>query len=670
MKKLIIFFGFSFSFLCSLAQSIENNNQDSVRKFIFQSKNNNLEDSLRINYAIKAVESSSQLSDSLYVLSLKNALSFYTQSSLNYKQLSKELLKVSKNILDSTSMAEANYNLGKFYVSNLKVDSSYYYHFEAEKIYKAIEDDWNAAQVLLSIAILQRDDKDFTGSEILSFESLSYLDKLPSTYLHNRKKAFVYNNLGMVFHQLGQYQDAIKYHELALDIKNKLKGDNTNTIINSKNNLANVYRDAKKHEEANELYKEILTIEELIKKRPADYSLILDNYAYNLFLSENHEELPNLYLDALRICDSVGADYHSIIINQHLAEFYHSYKKQDSARYYAYKAKELSEKYHNDDLLKSLLILSKVEEDSLAVKHYQDYIMLNDSIQKNERARRDKFFRIRYETNKIEKEKERIARERMWLIILLGGVLVTFFLIYIILSQRAKNKELKFERQQQETNEEIYNLMLSQQEKVDEAKALEKKRISEELHDGILGRLFGTRLSLDSLNMNPSPEAIQTRSTYIEQLKDIEQDIRKVSHDLNTDFIANSGFRDIIKTLVERQCTAYKLKYKLNHRDEINWDSISNKTKIHIYRIIQETLQNIYKHAQAKTVEISFKLKNNVIWLTITDDGVGFDVSKARQGIGLKNINSRAVEIDAEVKISSKKGSGTTLEIKIPVNNE
>src|SRR5690606_40824485 len=95
-----------------------------------------------------------------------------------------------------------------------------------------------------------------------------------------------------------------------------------------------------------------------------------------------------------------------------------------------------------------------------ALPIYKQYISLNDSIQKNERARRDKFFRIRYETNKIEQEKERIARERMWLIILLAGVLVTFFLIYIILSQRAKNKKLKFARQQQETNEEIYNLML------------------------------------------------------------------------------------------------------------------------------------------------------------------------------------------------------------------
>lgn len=209
--------------------------------------------------------------------------------------------------------------------------------------------------------------------------------------------------------------------------------------------------------------------------------------------------------------------------------------------------------------------------------------------------------------------------------------------------------------------------MLSQQDKVDEARASEKKRISEELHDGILGRLFGTRLSLDSLNMANSEEAIKTRGNYIEQLKDIEQDIRKVSHDLNTDFISNSGYIDIVKTLLETQSTAYGYACELDYDDTINWDDISNKTKIHIYRILQESLQNIYKHAKASKVIISFKLKNNVIWLTVKDDGIGFDVTKAKKGIGIKNINSRAQEINAVVYIESEKDNGSTIQIKIPL---
>ena len=669
MRILLAVIGFCFCTLSLFSQSSNGKQRDSIRKYIFLSQNEKLADSVRKDYAMRALEYSTHFSkDSLSLISVKNAISFFDPSEIKYKELNDQLLDLSSKAKDSSSLADAYYNLGKFYVANLNVDSSYYFHYEAEKLYKAINDDWNTAQVLLAIASIQRDEKDFTGSEILSFEALSYLDKLPDAFLYTRKKAFVYNNLGIVFLQLEQYDQAIKYHQQALKIKEGLSGDNTRTIDISKSNLANVYMEMGNYEMANTYNQDILKRAEVRKENPGFYGLVLGNYAHSLYLSGDHEKLPELYLEALKICDSAHAEYQTIIINQRLAEYYNAYNKEDSAKYYAYRAKDISEKYHNDDLLKSLLILSKVEDDSTSVNYYKEYIELNDSIQKNERAIRDKFFRIRYETNKIEKEKDRIARERLLLMIILGAVLFTFVLIYIILSQRAKNKELKFARQQQETNEEIYNLMLSQQDKVDEARALEKKRISEELHDGILGRLFGTRLSLDSLNMANSDEAIKTRGNYIEQLKDIEQDIRKVSHDLNTDFISNTSYISIIKTLLETQSTAYGFEYEFIYDDTIHWDDISNKIKIHIYRVLQESLQNIYKHANASKVKISFKLKNNVIWLSIKDNGIGFDVTKAKKGIGIKNINSRAQEIEAHVEIKSTKNRGTTIQLKIPVS--
>ena len=105
--------------------------------------------------------------------------------------------------------------------------------------------------------------------------------------------------------------------------------------------------------------------------------------------------------------------------------------------------------------------------------------------------------------------------------------------------------------------------MLAQQDKIDEGRTQEKKRISEELHDGILGRLFGTRLSLDSLNMLQTDDAIKNREVYIGELKTIEEEIRKISHDLNSDFVTGSSFIDIVKALIETQTNAYKLTYSL-----------------------------------------------------------------------------------------------------------
>jgi len=296
--------------------------------------------------------------------------------------------------------------------------------------------------------------------------------------------------------------------------------------------------------------------------------------------------------------------------------------------------------------------------------------MLSDSLLRNERQARDKFTRIEFETDQIIAEKEQISKERLIFLLSSIGLLIAAILIYIIISQRAKNKQLRFNQLQQEANEEIYNLMLAQQNKIEEGRTVEKKRISKELHDGILGKLFGTRLSLDSLNMVNTPDAVKTREKYLNGLKNIEEEIRKISHDLSNDFVSDSNFVDIISALIETQTQAYNLKFSFENDASINWDDFPNKTKIHIYRMLQETLQNIYKHANANEVKISFKLKNNVILMSIEDDGDGFNVNKARKGIGLKNIDSRVSEIGGVAKVFSEINKGTKFEISIPTVNK
>lgn len=570
---------------------------------------------------------------------------------------------------DSSSIAETSYIIGEYYrKSTPQTDSAFFYYHKAEKIFKRLNAKYELALTLYGIAVIQKNEKDFIGSEVSSIESLSLLESLEETDDIINGKSFVYNNLGIVFKELEQYDESVKYHKKALNLKEKLKGDNKETINISKNNIANTYKKARQFDLAMDYYNQILQDKDFIKKHPSMYALVLDNYAHTLYLSKQDELLPELYFKALKISDSISfRGYNSIIINQHLAEYYNDHNKKDFAKYYAYIAKNISEEYHNDDLLKSLLLLSKIEEGSVAAKHLNDYIKLSDSLQKSERAIRNKFARIRFETKQIEQENRKITKERLWLLIISVVLIITSFFLYLLITQRNKNKELQFIQEQQETNEEIYNLMLSQNESIEEARALEKKRISQELHDGVLGRLFGTRLSLDSLNMSNSEDAIKTRGQYINELQTIEQDIRKVSHELNTDFVSGSGFIDIIKTLVETQTIAYKLAYKLEHDNAIIWDEVSNKKKIHIYRIIQESLHNIYKHANATKVNISFKLKNNVICLTMIDDGSGFDVNKTKSGIGLKNMNSRIKEINGIISITSKKDIGTTVTIEVPI---
>ncbi|MCF8273725.1 MAG: sensor histidine kinase [Flavobacteriaceae bacterium] len=643
---------------------------DSLQAYLSKSQNKDkYSNDDRLTYALKAKQIVlTEGIDSLIINVNLNLSSIYKEKKqyILFKKVNEEALKIASKTKDSSTIAFINYNIGDYYNFYRQTDSAYYYYHKVEKLYSALKDYYNTADILFNIAVLQKNEKDFIGSEVTSVEAMSLLNQIEETNSVVKLKSYIYNNLGLVFDQLEQYDESIKYHKKAIELKKKLEGNNLATIDNSKNNLALTYKNSRQYDLAIFYYKEILENKNLINERPDFYALVLDNYANTLYLTKDYRQLPKLYLKALKICDSIGASYNSIIINQHLAQYYNDNNKKDSAKYYAYRAKDISKKYHNDDLLKSLLLLSKIEEDSLAVKHYNAYIKLNDSLVKNERTIRNKFARIRFETKEIEQRNIQIAREKLWLTIISIILLISALLIYIIITQRSKNNELRFVQKQQEANEEIYNLMLTQQEKIEEARVLEKKNISQELHDGVLGRLFGTRLSLDSLNMAVSEEAVKTRSRYIQDLKNIEDDIRKVSHELNTDFISGSGFLDIIKTLLEDQTKAYKLEYKFECKDSINWEDVSNKNKIHIYRILQEAIHNIYKHANASLIKIVLELKNNVILLTINDNGSGFDVNKAKAGIGLKNMNSRINEINGELNIVSKINEGTTVKIKIP----
>ncbi|WP_066225980.1 tetratricopeptide repeat-containing sensor histidine kinase [Formosa haliotis] len=652
--------------------SAQGNSIDFIHKLLDKASNSQIYNyNDRIAFIQKAQELAQEFKiDSLVLKSNLQKEALYEEFSLDdlFLKTNQSNLEFAEHNGDSISLAKVYENRGNYYYKR-STDSAYYYYHKAEKIYRAIQDSFNTASALLNIALIQKNEKDFIGSEVTSFEGVKLLDSLPSLDKINQKKAYLYNNLGLVYDQLDQYEDAINYHNKALSLKRNLKGKNLQTIDNSVNNLALAYKNSGKYEIALKYYNDILNNSKLIEDRPDFYALVLDNYAHTLYLTKDKTQLPNLYLKALNICDSIGATYNSIIINQHLSEFYYDKKQTDSAKYYAYAAYDISKAYHNDDLLKSLLLLSKIESDSEAVTHYKSYIQLNDSLQKSERAVRNKFARIRYETKEIELKNQQISKERLLFMLLSLGLLLTSFLVFIIVSQRNKNKSLQFKQQQQQTNEEIYNLMLSQQDKIDEARTLEKRRISEELHDGILGRLFGTRLSLDSLNASTREEDIATRSNYLDELKAIEFEVRKVSHDLNVDFVSHSGYIDIIKTLLDKQTLAYNLKCHLKHDDTINWDAVSNKIKIHFYRIIQEALQNTYKHAEADEIYIEFYTKENDICLDIVDNGVGFNFTKSKKGIGLKNMTSRVKEINGLLVINSDKNQGTKITISTPIYN-
>jgi signal transduction histidine kinase len=645
---------------------------DSIIKYRLKGDdlNNSLDD--RYKFAKRAVELSEATKIDSIILRSRRILStvyLYQEDLKSFGKINYKNINTAKQLKDSLSIAIASNNLGYYHLQNTKEnDSAYYYYSKAVAIYDRINELLRQVGALSNLSLIQQNEKDYFGSEENAIKALKLLDDLPKTEGNLDAAYILYNRLGILSLNLRQYDKSLEYHEKAIGISNRMDNGYYNKYL-SIHNEASVYRKKEDYKKALELYRELLEQKELFEIDPILYPLIIDNIAFTKFEAgdKDYDNIENMLKKAYKLIDSLDHPITKLAITIDLSKFYKGQNKLDSSLHYANESYKLAkETSSNDILLESMVILSKLKPGEEGKKYLNEHIKLSDSLLQHERGIRNKFARVQFETDQIEQENERIAQQRFWLLMISSVLLVTLFLLYIIITQRAKNKELKFEREQQQTNEEIYNLMLTQQDKLDEARAHEKLRISKEIHDGILGRLFGTRLSLDTFNLKDGEEAAKKRLQYINDLKGIEEDIRKISHDLNTDFVAGSGFMDIVETLIQNQTEAYQLTYEFYYSDDINWEDITNKTKIHVYRILQETMQNIYKHAKASHIKISFHLKNSLILLSIGDNGKGFAVNKSKKGIGLKNINARVDEVNGTVQFDSEIDKGTTITIQIP----
>lgn len=565
---------------------------------------------------------------------------------------------------DSSRIAEASWDLANFYADYEIIDSSFYYFNQAALLYEKVGDDPRYAKMLLNMAILQKNIKDYTGSEIITSKAISLLN--PET--HMRDIYIGYNNLGMIFNQLAEYDEALVYHDKALEAADILADQML--VATTLNNKGVVYENMKKYHTAIKLFEQSLEVEELMSKDPYLYAMLLDNVGYSKFKVNQNYEVLDIFERALAIRDSIGHQSGIVINKIHLGEYY--LNRGDTVKSISYldSARELASEINNHkDWLTSLLLLSDLKKDE-SKSLLNQYIELNDSLQKEERAVRNKFARIRFETDEYIAENQVLSLQRKWMFAGSTAIICMFSLLLVIRSQRAKNKKLQFEQKQQQANEEIYNLLLEQEKKAEEGGFKEKKRISRELHDGVLGKLFGVRFVLGSLNENSDSSSISEREKHLNELRKIEEEIRNISHDLQkVSFSEEFGFLKVIENLIEENTATYSFQSQLKSDTAIDWNRVSNKTKMNLYRIVQESLLNTAKHTQANSFEIQFSLHKNRFFMTITDDGEGFDLTKQKGGIGLNNIQERVRDIGGNFSIESDP-SGTRIKIEIPYSDD
>jgi len=642
---------------------------DSLPVYLSLANEDSIPPKFRQNYNLKALNIIlNQKDDSINKVNLfKVANRYYNMSNWkSYLNTTKLILERSEKSRDSVNMAKAYTYLGDYYVSQSVSDSAFMNYFKAEKTYLKIKDQINLAKTFLSKANLQYNEGDFFESEINVFKTLSILKKEKNV---NEILYESYNLLGVLYNEREEYKKALEFQNKALQIlQDKDIASEFQYKAASLNNIGFIYMNMNEYKEAEKYFEEGLKQKNLFEQRATLYAILLDNLGYSRFKMNDSHQLPDLFYQSLEIREKLDLVSGIVSSKIHLSQYYAFNRDTAKALELSKQALALSRTTAKSiNTLEALKQTAAVDPRNASI-YSREYIKLNDKMLKDERKMGEKFSRIAYETNEIKDQNSNLQEKNKTLVYVFSICTLLGLFFYVYKTQQAKNRELLFKQQQQIANEDIYNLMISQQNEIELTRIKEKKNVAQELHDGVLGRMFGIRILLDSLDKLDEAEAASKRKKYLAELKNIEQDIREISHDLNrekSELINN--FIAILNKLFENQINTYNSKLITNFDSEIKWEQISNMVKINLYRIIQEGLQNCNKYANADIIKVELKNVNNVLVLIVEDDGIGFNTKKTKNGIGLHNIEYRAKECKGTVSIKSVKGEGTKLTVKIPI---
>lgn len=249
------------------------------------------------------------------------------------------------------------------------------------------------------------------------------------------------------------------------------------------------------------------------------------------------------------------------------------------------------------------------------------------------------------------------------LFLTLSAFIIMFLLIYFAKQkQNIKAKELL----KSQFSETLLQTQLEIQEQT-------LKNISQEIHDNV-----GQVLSLAKLNLNMmdtrKPELLQGKiDSTLHQVTKAINDLRNLSKSFNSDNIIDQG---LIKAIAAELEMIHK---SGSHHTEFRVTGPSNtlepQKELILFRIVQEALHNIIKHAGATTVRVRAEYEPGQLQLSVTDNGHGFDLTPLNHsgnsgfGLGIRNMHSRAKMIGAEFSMSSTQGTGTVVSIRLPVKN-
>lgn len=543
-----------------------------------------------------------------------------------------ESLRTKTQLNDPTGQASSYNNLGRTYGAMNDPVRSIYYYLQSLRIREKQNDTrgMGASYNNMSHAYMNKHEPE--KALVFGLKALSYMQLSGDSF----ELAKVCGHIGFVYYELNQFNNATHYLKRAM-LRFKEAGDvieQSEILVTLGNMLVET-----KHNQEGLAYL-------LLAKKTIEQN--------NLLLS-----LPSVYIS--------------------LGQLYGKTNQQPLAIKYALlgmqKSKELKLLEAEKDACEVLSVIYSDHNDyQNALTYYRLFETLKDSVIRHENTLMIEELQTRYQTEKkdltikqtsleLDNAVLEINKKRSLLVFSSASFLVLLLLGYLFYSKSVLKQKALF-------SETLLHQQELRNKAIVEAEEKERIRIARELHDGIGQQLSATKMNLSAFetNLTSLPSAVISKyQDLISLVDDAVKEVRNVSHNMMPNALIRSGLVSAVRDFVNKLSLSEMLKVDLEIVG-LN-ERLENTTETVLYRVLQETVNNIIKHADATQISIQLIKHNDYLNMMVEDNGKGFDPSRLHsfEGIGLKNIVSRIQYLNGSVDFDSSLNRGTTVIINVPI---
>ena len=605
---------------------------------------------------------------------------FQSQDSADY------YFKIAKSQIKSVA-DEGQYYFAKTAKGNLPIDSIDFYGNIALKKLKEAKDYPSMFMVYKNLGINHQRKGQFEKSIYYLLKGLKSAEELK----YKDYEAHLAHVLSTMYHDFENYNKGLEYGFRSLNLSLSFKNKNILEIKNALNAIAFNYDDSNQPDLAFKHYSKILDY--FKGKDTLQLRSVYNNIGNTLIKQKKYNKAEKWLKRSLVILEidsknaqnesyygtksTIYVNLASIAYNQN--DFLKAEKLFAEALVFTKKSRNFIKKR---DYYYHLGLFNKKRHNlEETIKSQEQYILLRDSVYESERARAVSDFETKYQTEKKEKDllkaknklfknelalqKEKLAVQEKNNTILIISVASGFLLMlgYGIYRKKQLQQKAFLVAEQIKQRELLTQAVI-------EAEETERKRIASDLHDGV-GQLFSAvKMNLSGLLNRMEIKKDEDRFLAEKTMALVDEsckEVRVISHKMMPNFLLKSGIAADIKSFIEK---IDDKKLKISFESRGFKEQLEFNEEIILYRVIQELIGNVIKHANANELHISLNKTKENIQVKIVDNGIGFDYDKAieKGGLGLKNITVRIKYLKGTVQFLSNSPKGTNVQIDIPLS--